>query len=37
MQEKIKSNEMVKNFFSYYGFKIIVKALKFFYEKQKIR
>ena len=37
MQEKIKSNEMVKNFFSHYGFKIIVKALKFFYEKQKIR
>ena len=31
MQEKIKSNEMVKNFFSHYGFKIIVKALKFFY------
>ena len=37
MQEKIKSNEMVKNFFSHYGFQIIVKALKFFYEKQKIR
>ena len=37
MQEKIKSNEMVKKFFSHYGFKIIVKALKFFYEKQKIR
>ena len=37
MQEKIKSNEIVKNFFSHYGFKTTVKSLKFFYEKQKIR